>query len=75
MLSNDPHCGHLRRLLIFALSLIRRNRFLLIYTKLNKSTNYKDITNQKWQLYREIEGSGPNKKRDTCIAVGVSSEW
>jgi len=51
MLSNDPHCGHLRRLLIFALSLIRRNRFLLIYTKLNKSTNYKDITNQKWQLY------------------------
>ncbi len=62
-LSNDPHCGHLRRLLIFALSLIRRNRFLLIYAKTNKSANYKDITNQKCQLYPSAIGRPGSTKK------------
>ena len=63
MLCNEPHFGHLRRLLIFALSLIRRKPFLLICIKLCKSENYKDITNRKCPLYRICRAAARHVRR------------
>ena len=55
--SNDPHFGHLWRLLIFDLSLIRWKHFHLIYVIFWIIPIYETFTNHFWQLYRILAQS------------------
>ena len=66
---NVANKGDLWRLLILAVSLIRRNRFLLICIKVNKSANYKGITNQKCLLYPHLWRS-----RHHCVTKTVTKQ-
>ena len=58
--SNDPHFGHLWRLLIFDLSLIRWKHFHLIYVIFWIIPIYETFTNHFWQLYHYTLKAAPH---------------